>query len=153
MRKCLPLLLLGALAALPIGAQQTGSIQGTVTGPDGGVLPGVTVEASSAVLPRARVTVTGADGGFDLPQLPPGPCTVTFTLSGMETVTRQAQVLLNQNTTLDVALSPEAVREEISVVAEASLLDRTSAEIKSALPQQVIESLPVGQRVIMRRRF
>src|ERR1044072_5237148 len=53
MRKCLSLLLLGALAALPmsapLSAQQTGSIQGTVTGPDGGVLPGVTVEASGDV--------------------------------------------------------------------------------------------------------
>lgn len=146
MRKCLPLLLLGALAALPIGAQQTGSIQGTVTGPDGGVLPGVTVEATSSLLPRARVVVTGGGGDYQLPLLPPGDYTVTFTLSGMDTATRQVTVLLNQTISLDVALSPEAVREEIEVVAEASLLDRTSAEIKSALPEKVIESLPVGQQ-------
>jgi hypothetical protein len=145
MKKCLPLLLLGALAALPLSAQQTGSIQGTVTGPDGGVLPGVTVEASGDVLPRPRVSNTLDNGTYALPQLPPGNYTVTFTLSGLETVTRPVKVLLDQSATLDVTLAPEALKEEISVVAEASLLDRTSAEIKSAVDDDVIDKLPVGQ--------
>ncbi|HET9768952.1 MAG TPA: TonB-dependent receptor, partial [Thermoanaerobaculia bacterium] len=145
MKKSLPLLLLGALAVLPLSAQQTGSIQGTVTGPDGGVLPGVTVEASGDVLPRPRVTNTLDNGTFALPQLPPGNYTITFTLSGLETVTRSARVLLDQSATLDVTLAPEALKEEISVVAEASLLDRSSAEVKSAVDDDVIDKLPVGQ--------
>ena len=145
MRKSLALLLLGALAALPLHAQQTGSIQGTVTGPDGGVLPGVTVEASADVLPRPRVTNTLDDGSYQLPQLPPGSYTVSFTLSGLETVTRPVEVLLGQTTPLDVTLSPEALKEEISVTAEATLLDRTSAELKSAVGEDVIDRLPVGQ--------
>ena len=36
-----------------------GSISGKVTATDGSVLPGVTVEARSDVLPGPRVTVTG----------------------------------------------------------------------------------------------
>ena len=42
-------------------AQQTGSISGKVADTGGGVLPGVTVEARSDVLPGPRDTVTGAE--------------------------------------------------------------------------------------------
>src|SRR5258708_37316615 len=82
------------LLAIPASAQQTGSIQGKVSDSSGGVLPGVTVEARSEVLPGPRVTVTGGDGTYQLPQLPPGDYTVTFTLSGMQTATRQVGVQL-----------------------------------------------------------
>ena len=67
----------------PASAQQTGSISGKAVDTGGAILPGVTVEASSDVLPSARVTTTGAHGEFSLPALPPGNYTVTFTLSGM----------------------------------------------------------------------
>jgi len=50
-------LLIGA----PLFGQQTGSISGTVTGPEGGALPGVTVEARGDVLPRARTEPTASN--------------------------------------------------------------------------------------------
>jgi len=83
-------------------AQQTGAISGRVTS-DNQPLPGVTVEARSNVLPQPRVTVTGANGEYQLPQLIPGSYTLTFTLGGMQTVTRRAEVLLSQTTSADVA--------------------------------------------------
>ena len=73
----------GALAALPALAQQTGSIAGRVTSGDGGVMPGVTVEASGSVLPRPRTTTTLDNGSYSMPALPPGAYTVTFAMPGM----------------------------------------------------------------------
>ena len=75
-------------------AQQTGTIVGKVLDTGGLVLPGVTVEARSNVLPAPRVTVTGDAGEFRLPALPPGTYTVEFALSGMATLTRQVEVQL-----------------------------------------------------------
>ena len=62
------------VALLPglASAQQTGTIVGKVLDTGGLVLPGVTVEARSNVLPAPRVTVTGDAGEFRLPALPPG---------------------------------------------------------------------------------
>ena len=40
-----------------------------------------------------------------MPALPPGLYTVTFTLSGMSTVTRQAEVQLAQDTLVEATLS------------------------------------------------
>src|SRR5215470_15451294 len=127
--------LLGALvvlvamfvAAPSLLAQQTGAIKGRVTASDGSVLPGVTVEARSPVLPGPRVTLTGGNGEYRLPALPPGSYTVTFTLSGMQTGTRKAAVQLAEETVADATLGVSNVSEEVTVTAEVSLVDKTSA--------------------------
>jgi len=126
-------------------AQQTGSISGKVTMPDGSPLPGVTVEARSDVLPTPRVAVTEENGDFRMPALQPGNYTVTFTMQGMRTVTRPAQVQLNQDTYITTQLSVEGLTEEVTVRAEASFVDRGSAEIKVGLSNQQIQSMPAGQ--------
>ena len=126
-------------------AQQTGSISGKVTMPDGSPVPGVTVEASANVLPTPRVTITEANGDYRLPALPPGSYTVTFTLSGMQTVTRQAQVQLGQDTSIGSQMSVQGLAEAVTVTAGASYIDRSSAELRSGVNNQQIISLPVGQ--------
>ena len=133
------------LAAVPAAAQQTGAMSGKVTDTSGGVLPGVTVEARSDVLPSPRVAVTEAAGEYRLPALPPGNYTVTFTLSGMQTVTRQAQVQLGQDTVVDAALGVQALTETVNVTATVSLIERDSASLKSGVSNEQIMSLPVGQ--------
>jgi hypothetical protein len=131
--------------ALPLLAQQTGALSGRVTAVDGSALPGVTVEARSNVLPQPRVTTTTGTGDYRLPALPPGAYTLTFSLAGMETRTRNVQVLLQQDQTVNVSLGIGGLAESITVTAAATLIDPQSAEIKSALPESTIQELPVGQ--------
>jgi hypothetical protein len=139
------LVILGLIGALPAIGQQTGSISGRVTMPDGSALPGVVVEASSTVLPRARVATTGPNGNFTLPQLPPGTYRLTFSLAGMESVSREIQVSLQQEAIVNAVMAPEAVAEEITVLGESPLIDLTSAEIKSGVDNATIAHLPIGQ--------
>jgi hypothetical protein len=126
-------------------AQQTGTITGKVVDNSGGVLPGVTVSASSDVLPTPRVTTTGENGEYRLPALQPGAYTLKFELAGMQTVTRQALVQLGQDTPADATLGLQGVTETVTVTAESSLVERDSATIKSGVSNQQIMSLPVGQ--------
>jgi hypothetical protein len=134
------------LAPLGAAAQQTGSLAGRVADSSDLPLPGVTVEARSDVLPSARVTVTEANGEYRLPALPPGNYTVTFTLSGMQTVERTATVQLAQTTVVDATLGIAGVAETVTVTASASLIDRTSAELTSAISAEQIQALPIGQQ-------
>jgi len=138
------LLLSLVLVAAPLLAQQTGSISGKVTATDGSLLPGVTVEARSDVLPGPRVTVTGANGEYRLPALPPGAYTVKFDLSGMQSLTRKAQVQLAQDTVADAVLGP-GISENITVTAESSIIDKDSATIANALSNDQILGLPLAQ--------
>jgi hypothetical protein len=131
-------------SAAPLFAQQTGSISGKVTATDGSLLPGVTVEARSDVLPTPRTVVTGANGTYRFPALPPGTYTVTFTLSGMQTQTRKAQVQLAQDVVADAVLGP-GITETVTVMAESTVIDKDSATIANAISNDQITSLPLAQ--------
>ena len=130
------------LCAIPVFAQQTGAIIGKVTVADGSALPGVTVEASSAVLPTPRTTSSGANGEYRLPALPPGTYTVRFDLSGMQSVTRTAEVQLSQDTVANAVLGMQSATAEVSVTARVSLVDKESATIASGLSTEELRSLP-----------
>src|SRR5215207_2095220 len=132
-RYILLVLSLVCLAALPALAQQTGSVSGRVTSTDGAALPGVTVEASSRVLPQPRITLTDETGEYRLPQLQPGTYTIRYSLAGLQEVTRNVAVLLNQNADVHVALGIAGVAETITVTAEASLVDTQSTELQNSL--------------------
>ena len=136
--------LIFAASAGPLLAQQTGAIRGRVTTTDGAALPGVAVSARSDVLPQPRETVTAANGEYLLPALPPGSYTVEFALSGMQTASRKAVVQLSQQIPLDVTLGV-GISEEITVTAESSVIDKESATIASAISNEQIVGLPVGQ--------
>ena len=143
--RCLAVIALVALYAAPADARQTGSIAGKVTATDGSILPGVTVEAKSDVLPTARVVVTEANGEYRFPTLPPGKYSVTYKLSGMQTVTREAQVQLGRETPIDVTLDPKGVTEAVTVTAESSMVDRSSPSLTNGLSSDQMKGLPIGQ--------
>jgi hypothetical protein len=134
-----------AMAAPPAYAQQTGSITGRVADNSGGVLPGVTVTATSNVLPSPRVTTTGPNGEYRLPALPPGNYQIQFELSGMQTVTRNAVVQLQVDNVVDATLGIGGLTETVEVTATTSLIDPNTATIKSAVSNEQIMALPVGQ--------
>lgn len=142
--RILLLLSLSLFASVAL-AQQTGSASGRVMSSDGQPLPGVTVEARSNVLPQPRVTFTDERGEYRMPELQPGPYTFTFSLSGLQTVTRNATVLVKSNATVDATLGMSGVTESITVTAESSLVDRQSTEIESTLSDREIATLPLTQ--------
>ena len=51
----------------------------------------------------------------------------------MQTVTRQAQVQLSQDTVVDASLGIQGVSETLNVTATVSLLERDNATIKSGV--------------------
>ena len=55
----------------------------------GGVLPGVTVSATSPSSMGAQTSVTDTGGNYRFPALPPGTYTVTFELPGFNTLKRE----------------------------------------------------------------
>jgi hypothetical protein len=133
------------LCAIPLLAQQTGTISGKVTAADGSAIPGVTVEARSEVLPGPRVTYTARNGEYRLPALPPGNYTLKFDLSGMQSVTRNARVQLDQDTVADVSLGMQRATETATVTADVSLVDKETATIASGVSSQELRSLPIAQ--------
>jgi len=134
------------LVALPAAAQQSGALIGKVSGKDGKALAGVRVEATGNTLPQPRRVATGENGEFRLPFLPPGEYVLTFTHPSKATEKRSAVVALQQNTTVNVTMvDAAAVGATVEVLAQATMVDATSAELKTAITSEVMDALPVGQ--------
>ena len=77
--------------AIAVGAAAqttTGTISGRVLDSQGAALPGATVVARSPNLQGSREAVTSGNGDYILSGLPSGPYTITVSLSGFQTHTR-----------------------------------------------------------------
>ncbi len=72
---------------------RAGSIVGVVSDASGGVLPGVSVVATSPSLTEQRTVVTDGSGHYAVVDLRPGTYTVVFTLQGFQTVRREGVIL------------------------------------------------------------
>ena len=130
-------------ASTSLLAQTTGSIAGRVTASDGSLLPGVTVEAKSAAMQGVRVVTTDPGGSYRFPLMPPGEYQISFSLEGFHPEARRAVLVqLGKETALDVALKPAAVTEELTVMAEAPVLDTSSTTLGTNLSTRAIETLP-----------
>src|SRR6059058_3700946 len=102
---CLTVLI--AFGADIVSAQTaTGGIRGFVKDDTGGVLAGVTVEASSpARIGGAAVGVTDRQGLYTFQNLPVGEYTIVFSLQGFGTVRREGlRVEVGRTIQVDVAL-------------------------------------------------
>ncbi len=132
------------LAAPAVFAQTTGDIQGTVTDADGKPLPGVTVEAVSAVGQGTRSGVTGNNGNFRLSSLTPGSYRVRSALSGFSTVEKTAVVSLGGTATVNMTMKITA-SEQVVVSGEAPVVDTTSTTTGSNYTAKVLEKVPIGR--------
>ena len=117
---------LAALALAPAAAHAQGTSQfaGVVTDNTGGILPGVTIEASSpALIEGSRVAITDGKGRYLLVDLRPGTYTITFTLPGFWTVLAEKPELpAGFTATVDAVLSVGALAETVTVTIEAPSL-------------------------------
>src|SRR5262245_13608422 len=94
-------LLMGGLA---YAQEQRGSLEGVVKDSQGGVLPGATIEATSATGVTLSTT-TEASGIYRFPSLPPGTYKLTAKLSGFnEKFAEDVHVYLGQVKKVDFAL-------------------------------------------------
>jgi hypothetical protein len=128
---------------------QTSTISGTVRDASGGVLPGVTVEASSpALIEKTRSTVTSGSGTYSILALRPGTYTVKFELPGFTTVIREGIELTSDFTaTINVDLKVGALEETLTVTGESPIVDTQSITQRVVMTSEVREALPTGRNI------
>jgi len=141
-------LLLVTLALYPATALAQAAIAGIVRDTSGAVLPGVTVEASSpALIEKTRAAVSDASGQYRIIDLRPGTYTVTFTLTGFNTVRREGIELTGSfNATVNVDLRVGSLAETITVTAESPVVDVKSSQSQARISDEVIAAIPSGRQ-------
>jgi hypothetical protein len=145
-----PLFLLFLFAG-PAAAQQAAGIIGQLKDESGGILPGVTVTASSPSLQAKEVVdVSNAAGEYRLTPLPIGAYTVVYSLPGFRTVRRE-QVRLDIGVTvrLDVVMTLGALEETVTVSGATPVVDITSTSAATQLTLETIELTPTSRNGLL----
>jgi hypothetical protein len=144
MRTALKCLTLVCVLLLPATALAQASLTGTVRDGSGGVLPGVTVEASSpALIEKTRTAISDSTGQYRIVDLRPGTYSLTFTLPGFSTVKRDnIELTGSQTLTIPVEMRVGGIEETITVTGESPIVDVQNARREVVLSSETIESIP-----------
>ena len=141
--------LLLAACTLPASAQDfRGRINGIVIDNSQGVLPGVTVTATSPALIQPLVTTTGADGTYRFPALPAGVYVLTFELTGFQTFKREnIRVVINTTLSVDATMTVAALQESVTVSGESPIVDASTTTIGTNFTKELLTEIPNARDV------
>jgi len=127
---------------------QMGSIAGTVTDTSGAVVQGAEIAARNLQSNSLRNVTTSATGAYSLPDLPVGTYEVNISRESFKTFhAANVQVSVAQVLSLNVALEPGEIKEQVEVRAdEAADIDLESAQVSNLVDQRKIQALPLITR-------
>src|SRR4051812_20606764 len=140
---------LAALSIATLSAQtSTGGLRGFVKDDTGGVLAGVTVEASSpSRIGGAAVDVTDGQGLYRFENLPLGEYSVTYTLQGFGAVRHDGvRVEVGRTIQLDAQLKVGNVEQSIVVTGESPVVDAVHSGISSNFNQEMLQNIPSSRQ-------
>ncbi len=125
------------------GASTTGSINGKVADSSGGVLPGVTVSATSPSSMGVQSSVTDTGGNYRFPALPPGTYTVTFELPGFNTLKREnIQISMGFTATINVELAVASLQETVTVTGDSPVIDTSNTRVQQNFKLEALQEIP-----------
>ncbi len=127
-------LLCVTLAAIPASAQYRASLQGTVTDPQGAVVPGATVTLTDKETNRTLETVTNETGAYVFNALAARAYTLSVELAGFKkNVLDNVQIIAEQSNALNVQLELGQTNETVTVNSAAALIDTATGNISGTI--------------------
>ena len=127
----------------------TATLTGEVKDPNGAVVPGATVTATSNETGLTKSANTNDNGQYKITFLPPGTYNVVIESAGFAKATRESiRLEIAQTATLNIDLS---VTAEASVDVEGSetpLLQTETSNLETTIEQKLVEDLPSVERNI-----
>src|SRR5262249_26259328 len=142
----LQVLLLVAPSTLAQNAS-TGALAGEITDPTRAVVPDVKVTVINEATGEKRAVMSQRDGSYSVPLLPPGSYRVEFSRAGFKASVKSGlQINVTETARLNVQLAVGAVQEEVTVTAEAQLMQTESSTLGTVTTGEQITSLPLVSR-------
>src|SRR5262245_16101179 len=121
----------------------TGTVAGKIVDTSGAVLPGVTVSLQSPEVLGQFNAISGADGTYRVPNLPPATYDVRAELAGFQTIVQKVIVRLNAVTDVAFTMSVGSVAETVTVIGESPIVDPERAGLSVNINNQALTSVPV----------
>ena len=134
-----------SLAQVPVG-----SIRGVVKDSSGAIVPGVNVTIRNVDTGQTRSVTSGADGAYLAPSLAVGHYDVTAEHTGFKTEARNGVTLnVGDNLAVDFTMEIGTSQQEVTVTAEAPLVNTENSTLGGLVNEQQMADLPLNGRNYM----
>lgn len=135
--------------ALPLSAQTSSGLTGTVTDAAAARLARVELTVRNEATGISRSLLTNGDGEFTVSPLQPGQYEITAELPGFQKYSRKGLVLeLGRLVRLDLSLQVGQVSESVEVTAQTQLLESETATVGQFIENKNVRDMPInGRRV------
>ena len=150
--KKLSLALVLALCAVVSAVAQNanGRITGVITDPQGAVIPAARVTVTNSATHLSRTTESGADGTYQVLDLPIGTYTVTAEHSGFtKVVLADQQLLINQTLRVDIPMSIGQTSETVMVEGSGVTVETINSTIGQSVTGRPVQELPLNGRNVL----
>ncbi len=139
------LLLFGGAHAQGVGS--SGDIKGTVTDPNGAILPNAAIAVVRTETGLRRRAVTDDAGQYRVTNLPPATYDVSAELHGFDTAVRKGvTVTIGETVLADFQLKVSGVAGVVDVTSEAPVVETERAAQANTIEQKYIRDLPINRR-------
>jgi hypothetical protein len=136
-----------AFCSVLLSQEYRATLSGRITDPQGAVVPNVKVIASHVDTGAKFETVSGNDGLYTIPFLPPAAYRVTAEVQGFKKYDRRGvQLGANERISLDIEMSIGSVTDTVSITAEAPMLATATASTGQVINTRQIDNMPLSGR-------
>src|SRR5229473_3177200 len=128
-----------------LAQETTGGMQGVVKDPSGAVVPNAKVVVTGTSLVGSKELETDSSGYYRFANLPPGIYTITTTAKGFKTFKRGGLILeVGHLPTSDIVLEVGSAATTVEVSAAAPVIDTTTTQNLTNVTTDVIANVPHG---------
>ncbi len=132
-----------AVFAQAVGAS---TIQGSVTDSSGAVIPGAAITVTSLETNLQRSVTSNSAGLYALPNLSPGKYRLQVSMAGFQTNVRELELVVGQQLVLRTALVVGEVTQELTVTAEAPVVNTSTSQVSGLVGEREVKDLPLNGR-------
>ncbi len=144
-----PTLVIGLLllAASAFAQTPTGTIEGTVTDPQGASISGAKISVASTSTGATKTVTSDASGRFEVPFINPGNYTVSVEMPGFRVEKRENVVVqVSETLPLKFTLSVGQVSQTVEVSASTGTIDTERSSVDTVVQSRAIVDLPLNGR-------
>jgi hypothetical protein len=128
-------------------AQSTATLQGTITDPQGAIVPNAKVTVSSRAIGVERTTQSDKDGNYEFASLPPSVYRVEVQAQGFKTqVVNELTIDVARTVTQNFQMAVGEVSQEVTVSAETPVVETGTTSVGTVIDRRTVQEIPLNGR-------
>ncbi len=136
-----------ALGAVPLEAQSDATLKGTITDPQGRVVPRAEISVTRAGTGAVRNVRTGNDGRYAVAELQPGSYSVSIVRQGFRQVEADGiELMSGRIAQYDVRLALGMAQDVVEVAGNLALVSSIASDWGGLVPEASLRDLPLNGR-------